>query len=657
MNLEDLNSIIRLAGIKRNISEDGMPTPGYDGSGNRLKTGPEVKPTPLTSTDGKPVGTSTPGLNVNEPQPAATPGLGNAPAPAKPDAVGSNKPEVAPAKVSTQAVNSPKIDIQTINPAGQQSGAAPEAGTSRVDPDVQAQVNRLRAEYNNSSGTVAPEPAPAATLPPGVNPENGIQQYTPVDYSKDKLKEPPGAAKKKVLAPVDPDLQAVQKVLSGIDPKYKELLGPYGADGRIGKYTRNALAQYIKDVPSAKEHDVLKPILTKYGIIASGPTPASGASGESTPSTFSQDAAERKAAMKNAAAAASTAPSTAPSGPAVSPIPTSALPPGPSGAIVPGSLTPGLGNAPAPAKPAAATPATTPAAAPTTPATGGSAKEVRQRIQSLADKYKVSESRLTPVGQIQKFRQLVDEAEAEAIAAEKKAKATPSTPAKSAAVTTPASTTNPPTTTEPKLGNVEPVAGKPELKLGNVEPVAGKPEPKLGNVEPVGTPPPKAGTPVPGTPGYEFTGEVDAKGRPKARKIIVPPAAIEAEVTAAQQAGKLGLKQALPRVLGMTTRAVSFALGWRVAAAYAAMEAISWMYDWAAENGGRVNISREDMVQLGKDKQALETLASNKNLTPEEQKDVAASMEQMARLLANSESIESAWAKVGIPGRSGAPKQ
>ena len=81
------------------------------------------------------------------------------------------------------------------------------------------------------------------------------------------------------------------------------------------------------------------------------------------------------------------------------------------------------------------------------------------------------------------------------------------------------------------------------------------------------------------------------------------------------------------------------------------------MYDTAKENGTRVNISREDMAQLGKDKKELEALASNKNLTPEEQKEVAAAMEQLGRLLANSETIESAWAKVGIPGRSGAPNK
>jgi len=128
-------------------------------------------------------------------------------------------------------------------------------------------------------------------------------------------------------------------------------------------------------------------------------------------------------------------------------------------------------------------------------------------------------------------------------------------------------------------------------------------------------------------------------------------------VAAAQQAGKLGLKQALPRLMTITTRLVSFVGGWKVVLAVGAWEILNWMYDTAYENGTRVNISPEDLKQLGKDKQALETLASNKNLSPEEQKEVAAAMEQLARLLANSETIESAWAKVGIPGRSGSPRK
>jgi len=126
-------------------------------------------------------------------------------------------------------------------------------------------------------------------------------------------------------------------------------------------------------------------------------------------------------------------------------------------------------------------------------------------------------------------------------------------------------------TPDPKLGNLEPVAGKPDPKLGNSEPVAGKPDPKLGNSEPVAggrqdpkwipdpetqaqidaaraaNPPPrspwdpgpevqaiidaekaakrspeipKAGTPVPGKPGWVYTGKTNpnGNGRPMVKK-------------------------------------------------------------------------------------------------------------------------------------------
>jgi hypothetical protein len=253
-----------------------------------------------------------------------------------------------------------------------------------------------------------------------------------------------------------------------------------------------------------------------------------------------------------------------------------------------------------------------------------------EELKRLADKLKTDWNSADQ----DRYHQLSADQE-KAIAAEKKA----------TAKTEPAKTATPTNAAEPAKTATPTNTAEPDPQ--------GRKEPKLGNPT---VQPPKAGTPVPGTPGYEFTGEVDAKGRPKARKIIVPPAAIEAEVAAAQQAGKLGLKQVLPRVLGMLRGLATVAFGWKTQVALGAMAAISWMYDLAYENGTRVNISREDMVQLGKDKQALEVLASNKNLTPEEQKEVAAAMEQMARILANSETIDDVWAKVGIPGRSGAPK-
>ena len=683
MTRDDLNSIIRLAGIKRTVTEAGeqeesnrqkaiaklkkLTAPNPMGGGNYAYVDPKTgaimyggnaggegtpSPMPASSFTDPEYATASVGLELRNllkqaglpvtaddqgnarVDPKAFANLGREPAQSTRDAsgaaatannLGATTSAVPPARITT-AGSTAASSQQTagITPSATGSGATPVA-----NPDTNVSN---RADYEGD-----------------VNPSTGGGKGAAPNYSQD--------AKKKVLAPVDPQLKTLQQGLLDTDPKYKELLGPFGADGRIGKYTRNALKQYVKDDPEEAKNPKLVPILTKYGIIptASGPQ-GPGSSGASGPQAA-------PAASGPQAAPAASGPQAAPaaSGPQAAPAAS-----GPQAA------------------PAASGPQAAPAARP--------ASEVRKSIQTLADKYKVSESRLTPVGQIQKFRQLIDEAEAppkptirklpgettedaikrlrgeelKRLNAELKTEWNPETAeryqqldaeqskaiaAEKSKVSAKSATNS--TTPEPKLGNPEPV-GKPEPKLGNPEPVAGKPDPKLGNPT---VQPPKAGTPVPGTPGYEFTGEVDAKGRPKARKIIVPPAAIEAEVVAAQQVGKLGLKQALPRVLGMTTRLVSFAGGWKVVLAVGAWEILNWMYDTAYENGTRVNISPEDMVQLGKDKQALEALASNKNLAPEEQKEVAAAMEQLARLLANSETIESAWAKVGIPGRSGAPKQ
>jgi len=628
MRVDDLTSIVRLAGIKRTVTEageqDGSERQAAIAKLKKMTSGNEYNDANHTYIDPKTGaiiysrdGSSMPARSFTDPKYTGSVGselrnlLKQAGLSVTADAQGNARVDpVAFANLGREPVAPPQ---STAGPSGETAPANNPGVTTSAVPSVRittpGPTGAGEAGTQGATGSSGAAPTPAPTVPPGINPENGLQQYTPVNYTKDTLREPPGTAKKKVLAPVDPQLKTLQQGLLDTDSKYKELLGPFGADGRIGKYTRNALKQYIEDNPDEAKSPKLIPFLTKYGIIPAAPT----------------------------------------SGPAA---PTS----GPQGPAAPTS------------GPAAPTASTRPAG------------DVRKSIEAIASKYKVSESRLTPVGQIQKFRQLIDEADAEvppkpkllpgesyadgikrlrgeelkrladklktdwnsadqdryhrleaeqqrAIAAEKKAKAT--TPANPE----PAKATTPTNTAEPD----------PQ----------GRKEPKLGNPT---VQPPKAGTPVPGTPGYEFTGEVDAKGRPKARKIIVPPAAIEAEVVAAQQAGKLGLKQALPRVLGMLRGLATVAFGWKTQVALGAMAAISWMYDLAYENGTRVNISREDMVQLGKDKQALEVLASNKNLTPEEQKEVAAAMEQMARILANSETIDDVWAKVGIPGRSGAPK-
>jgi hypothetical protein len=679
MRVNDLISIIRLAGIKRTVSEDEQ--------GNFERQDAIAKLKKLTAPD--PMG----GGNhaYVDPKTGTIMYSGNAGGEGTPSPVGSAQQWNDP----TNATASLGRDLKDLLKQAGLQVTADAKGNARVDPAAFANLGKAPTAAPTAAPIAAPTAAPTATTsaiqPPVVSPGlstptgntsmAGAAAWRPpaapntnvssrADYEGDvnpssgggkgaapNFSQDANAKKKKVSAPVDPQLKTLQQGLLDTDSKYKELLGPFGADGRIGKYTRNALKQYVKDDPDEAKNPKLIPILTKYGIIPAAPT--SGPQGVTGPT-----------------GAGAQGPASPTSGPAA---PTSGPTSGPA-APTSGPAAPTSG------------PTSGPAAAPAAPAASASrpAGEVRKSIEAIASKYKVSESRLTPVGQIQKFRQLIDEADAEAppkptirklpgettedaikrlrgeelkrladklktdwnsadqdryhqlsadqekaIAAEKKA----------TAKTEPAKTTTPTNAAEPAKTATPTNTAEPDPQ--------GRKEPKLGNPT---VQPPKAGTPVPGTPGYEFTGEVDAKGRPKARKIIVPPAAIEAEVAAAQQAGKLGLKQVGTRVLGMTTRIVSFAAGWRVMAALAAMQAISWMYDTAYENGTRVNISREDMVQLGKDKQALEALASNKNLTPEEQKEVAAAMEQMARLLANSETIDDVWAKVGIPGRSGAPK-
>jgi len=76
----------------------------------------------------------------------------------------------------------------------------------------------------------------------------------------------------------DPQVEKLQTILLNIDKKagntkYQDLLGGFGAnkdgvDGRLGKYTRSAIQQYLKDNPDAANHPKLKSILDRYNISA-----------------------------------------------------------------------------------------------------------------------------------------------------------------------------------------------------------------------------------------------------------------------------------------------------------------------------------------------------------------------------------------------------
>jgi hypothetical protein len=103
-----------------------------------------------------------------------------------------------------------------------------------------------------------------------VNPSSGGGKPAMPNYSQDAA-----AKKKRQLMPVDPALKQVQSLLSTI-PQLKELLGPYGADGRMGKYTRNAITTYLQTHPDDAAEPAFKAILDKYKIPvpnAKPPTP------------------------------------------------------------------------------------------------------------------------------------------------------------------------------------------------------------------------------------------------------------------------------------------------------------------------------------------------------------------------------------------------
>ena len=87
-----------------------------------------------------------------------------------------------------------------------------------------------------------------------------------------------GERAKQAGIPYDPQVEKLQTILLNIDKKagntkYQDLLGGFGAnkdgvDGRLGKHTRSAIQQYLKDNPDAANHPKLKSILDRYNISA-----------------------------------------------------------------------------------------------------------------------------------------------------------------------------------------------------------------------------------------------------------------------------------------------------------------------------------------------------------------------------------------------------
>ena len=198
-------------------------------------------------------------------------------------------------------------------------------GAGINDPFADMMNNTTRADSNSAqpatsppaapaSPATSPPAAPASPAPPAAAPASpapaALQQYqnrpgkqpsldTPYDPNADYhsgVENPStgggnGAVpnysqdpKPKQLAPVDPELKKLQQRLINTNPsRYNGLLGSTGADGRMGKNTREALKQYIKDnvkdINNINDPE-LQRILDRYKIpVTNTATPAAGPSG------------------------------------------------------------------------------------------------------------------------------------------------------------------------------------------------------------------------------------------------------------------------------------------------------------------------------------------------------------------------------------------
>jgi hypothetical protein len=156
-----------------------------------------------------------------------------------------------------------------------------------------------------------------------------------------------GAAKK--LLPVDPVVKKAQDYLAS-QATFKSLLGPTGADGRMGANTKNAIEQFLKRYPNMAKQEIIN-VLDKYKDIK---RPTSGPASSSTP------VSGPAAAPVSGPAAPTSSSSTPVSGPTRSAAaPTS----GPAAAPTSSSSTPVSGP-----RRSAAAPVSGPAPAPVNPA-------------------------------------------------------------------------------------------------------------------------------------------------------------------------------------------------------------------------------------------------------------------------------------------------
>ena len=137
-----------------------------------------------------------------------------------------------------------------------------------------------------------------------------------------------------------------------------------------------------------------------------------------------------------------------------------------------------------------------------------------------------------------------------------------------------------------------------------------------------------------------------------------PPELVRAEVEQARRAGQLGLKAIGGKVLGFIASQFVPGVGWAVDA-YAVYATLEWLIGYTNSaiqaNADQVNIDPDVLNQLNQDLKDLKPYLTDKNVSPQEREEAKTVAEKITKILARSE-VASAWGKVGIPGKSGAPK-
>ena len=208
MKIDDLNSIIRLAGIKRKLVE----------------AEPRINPlTRVVSTDGTPVSSGTPGLNWNEP-PEVTGGAANR-APVTPTIV------PGPQGVATAPVTSPSIKAST--PVNGPPSDPNVTASNMYPPGTQFQyVTRRPSDSDSSSSEAPPAPpaAPAGGAPPAPRP-------TPAPTTRATGPQ----ARADALDRSEPVAARSQEQINAIKNMQREL--GVNPDGKIGPATRMAMAR------------------------------------------------------------------------------------------------------------------------------------------------------------------------------------------------------------------------------------------------------------------------------------------------------------------------------------------------------------------------------------------------------------------------------